>query len=671
MLSKRIFNAVKKLIPKISDTELIALKSGTTSIDRELFKGKVKYPEPLPLTKKFPEDKVSSLLEKYGNIESVYPNYAYKAIFDYIGSNRFFSFIIKEQYGGSEISVREMSSILTKITTQNPALGVSIMVPNSLGPGELLQVYGTEEQRKKYLPKLADGKLIPCFGLTGPHNGSDATGNIDTGEVVIDHGETVVNVNIDKRYITLGPVANLIGVAFNLKDPYDLLDNGKEGVTLALIEKDTCGLEQTTHHNPLDAGFPNGTLKGKLRIPVENIIGGEKNAGNGWKMLMEALAAGRGVCLPATALASSKVATVGVFQYAKHRKQFKMPLVKMEGVQDKLIEMLYHTWIIQSSVHMTNTLLDYGEKPAVISAIMKQQTTDRAREVLNHGMDIHAGSAICKGPNNFLEKFYKSAPIGITVEGSNTLTRNLMIFGQGLNKSHPHIFPILDNILNSDENGFKTNFTKIIKHSLKLYFKTLNPFYSNELDRQTLNFANLANFVALKGGKLKAEQSLSSDMADILSNLYLAHSVRWYEENNNISTLLSNYVINRLCMENQIKFNNVIDNTGYIKFFLFFTKKSIKSESYKDKRRLIIEYLQNDKIKNELLKDVYTENNIIGKLLKLDTFDISSNNYKTLYNDIVSVGEYSNAGVNLDLYDFNNHNNKKIQRVKTLEELYN
>tara|TARA_B100001564_G_C20584694_1_gene644909 strand:- start:504 stop:1247 length:744 start_codon:yes stop_codon:yes gene_type:complete len=246
-----------------------------------------------------------------------------------------------------------------------------------------------------------------------------------------------------------------------------------------------------------------------------------------------------------------------------------------------------------------------------------------------------------------------------------------MIFGQGLNKSHPYIFPILDNILNSDEDGFKTNFSKIIKHSLKLYFKTLNPFYSNELDRQTLHFANLANFVALKGGKLKAEQSLSSDMADILSNLYLAHSVRWYEENNNISTLLSNYVINRLCMENQIKFNNVIDNTGYIKFFLFFTKKSIKSESYKDKRTIINEYLNNDKIKNELLKDVYTENNIIGKLLKLDTFDISSNNYKTLYNDIVSVGEYSNASINLDLYDyFNNHNNKKMKRVETLEELY-
>ena len=669
MLSKRIFNAVKRIIPKISDTELIALKSGTTSLDREIFEGKVNYPQPLPLDNKFPQKKVTSLLEKYGNIESVFPNYAYKSIFNYIGSNRFFSFIIKKEYGGSELSVREMSSILTKITSQNPALGVTIMVPNSLGPGELLQVYGTEKQRQQYLPKLADGKFIPCFGLTGPHNGSDATGDIDTGEVVIENSKKIINVEIDKRYITLGPVSNLIGVAFNLKDPYELLDTGKEGVTLALIEKNTCGLEQISYHNPLDAGFPNGTLKGKLKIPIENIIGGEKNAGNGWKMLMEALAAGRGVCLPATANASSKVATVGVFQYAKHRKQFKLPLVKMEGVQDKLVEMLYHTWIIQSSVHMTNTLLDYGEKPAVISAIMKQQTTDRAREVLNHGMDIHAGSAICKGPNNFLEKFYKSAPIGITVEGSNTLTRNLMIFGQGLNKSHPHIFPILDNILKSNEDGFKTNFNNIIKHSLKLYFKTLNPFYTDELERQTIHFANLANFIALKGGKLKAEQSLSSDMADILSNLYLAHSVRWYEQNNNISNLLTSYVINRLCMENQIKFNNVIDNTGYIRFFLFFTRKNIKSESYKDKRIIINEYLKNDKIRNELLKDVHTENNIIGKLLKLDTFDISSDNYKRLYNDVISVGEYSIASI--DSEHKNNFNNNKMKRPETKEELYN
>jgi acyl-CoA dehydrogenase len=644
MISRRIFNIVKSIIPRISDTELIALKSGTTSLDADIFKGKVNYPLPLSKKNKFPETDVNNLLTKYGNLSSVFPNDKHKEIFDYIGRNKFFSFIIKEEHDGMNLSVSEMSSILTKITSQNPALGVTIMVPNSLGPGELLQEYGTDNQKMKYLPRLAKGELIPCFGLTGPNNGSDATGQIDSGEVIIDNqGKMVINLILNKRYITLAPISNLIGIAFNLRDPYELLDQGKEGVTLALIESSNYGLKQETHHNPLDAGFPNGTLKGNIQIPIESIIGGQRNAGNGWKMLMEALAAGRGVCLPATANASSKVSTVGVFEYAKHRKQFKMPLVKMEGVQDKLVEMLYHTWIIQSSVHMTNTILDYGEKPAVISAIMKQQTTDRAREVLNHGMDIHAGSAICKGPNNFLEKFYKSAPIGITVEGSNTLTRNLIIFGQGLNKSHPYIFPILDNILTNNEKDFKKNFNNIIKHSLSLYFKTLTKFHNNELDRQTLHFANIANFIALKGGKLKAEQSLSSDMADILSNLYLAHSVRWFEQHNNISNVLSNYVIERLCIENQIKFNNVIDNTPYLNIFCFLTKKNIKSDNYKKKRIIINEYLTNDKIRNELLKDIYTTDNILGKLLKLDKLDNNSDEYKKLYNDIISVGEFPNS----------------------------
>ena len=232
-------------------------------------------------------------------------------------------------------------------------------------------------------------------------------------------------------------------------------------------------MKQETHHNPLNAGFPNGTLKGNISIPIENIIGGPEKAGMGWKMLMECLASGRGVCLPASANASSKVATYGIFHYIKHRKQFKIPLIKMEGVQEKFVNMLFNTWLIQSSVAFTNCLLDKGEKPAVISAIMKQQTTDRGREVLNNGMDIHAGSAICLGENNFLEKFYRSAPIGITVEGSNTLTRNLIIFGQGLNKSHPYIYPVLDSILTDNIDNFNHSFKNILKHSLSLYWKSL------------------------------------------------------------------------------------------------------------------------------------------------------------------------------------------------------
>tara|TARA_Y100000816_G_scaffold290948_1_gene280924 strand:- start:300 stop:2231 length:1932 start_codon:yes stop_codon:yes gene_type:complete len=641
---KSIFSKVKRIIPKVSDTELIALKSGTTSLDREIFEGIVKYPKFSKKENKFVEKKVDELLEKYGNVEKVYPNKDSDEILKYIGENKFLSFIIKEKYGGTELSVNEMSSILTKITTMSPALGVSIMVPNSLGPGELLQVYGTEEQKDKYLPKLATGEYIPCFGLTGPHNGSDATGQIDEGTVIWnDLGQKVIDVTINKRYITLGPVANLIGIAFKLNDPNKLLKKGNEGVTVALIDKNISGIKQETHHNPLNAGFPNGTLKGRMFIPIENIIGGEENAGLGWKMLMECLAAGRGVCLPATANASSKVATLGVYQYAKHRKQFKLPLIKMEGVQDKFVNMLYNTWLIHCSVKMTNNLLDSGEKPGVISAIMKQQTTDRAREVLNEGMDIHAGSAICLGENNFLEKFYKSAPIGITVEGSNTLTRSLMIFGQGLNKSHPHIYPILDSILNDNIDNFRENFKKIIKHSVKLYFKAMTDYECKDtLEKQTMHFANLANFIALKGGKLKAEQSISGDMADILSNLYLGHSVRWYEENNNISKELTDYCIERLCRENQEKMNKIIENEGYLKYLLFFSRKVKKLEKYSDNKKIIEEISSNPKIINEIKEDVYIKNTILEDLINLDNVKKDSNEYNSLYNKVIQVGEYPN-----------------------------
>lgn len=641
---KSIFNRVKKIIPKISDTELIALKSGTTSLDKQIFMGKVHYPKKIPTATKISNESVTNLLKKYGHHENIYPDGPYEEIFNYIGKNGFLSYIIEEDYGGKHLSVNELSSVLTKISSVNPALGVSIMVPNSLGPGELLQQYGTNEQKNYYLPKLSNGDFIPCFGLTGPNNGSDATGQIDEGEIILnEHGEKVINVVINKRYITLGPVANLIGIAFNLKDTFELLDDGSEGVTVALIESDHPGLKQLTHHNPLNTGFPNGTLKGSLAIPVKNIIGGEKNAGKGWKMLMECLAAGRGVCLPATANASSKTAMLGILEYSKHRKQFKMPLIKMEGVQQKMINMLYNTWLIQCSVSLTNNLLDSGEKPAVISAIMKQQTTDRARDVLNEAMDIHAGSAICLGTNNFLEKFYRAAPIGITVEGSNTLTRNLIIFGQGLNKSHPHIYPILDSILENNENSFKENFNNILKHSLKLLFKSFTRYEcKNELEKQTLHFANLANFIALKGGALKSQQMLSSDMADLLSNLYLAHSVQWYHNNYNVSSKLTEYCITRLCQENQRIFNRVIDNTLYIKYPLYYMKKNEKSYQYSSTHNLINELLNNTELLEHIKKDIIIENTPLEKLIELSTHSKDSEEYEKLYNEVIQVGEYRN-----------------------------
>ncbi len=646
-MKRFIFNQVKKVIPRISDTELIALNSGTTSLDRDIFQGKVKLPE-LNKNKNesFDLSKIDELLTKYGD-ELIYPNKKTNEIFDFIGKNKFLSFIIDEKYGGTKLSTKTSSEILTKITTKNPGLGVSVMVPNSLGPGELLSHYGTEEQKEKYLPKLSNGEYIPCFGLTGPNNGSDATGSIDEGTLVMAGKKRLIKLTLNKRYITLAPISNLIGLAFRLNDPDNLLEQGTPGVTVALIHDCHPGLIKNTHHNPLNAGFPNGTLKGTIYIELDQVIGGEKNCGVGWKMLMECLAAGRAVSLPATANAASKVSTFGIFHYAMNRKQFNLPLIKMEGVQNKLADMLYNTWLIQSSIALTNNILDSGEKPAVISAIMKQQTTDRARDVINNGMDIHAGSAICLGPNNFIEKFYKSSPIGITVEGSNTLTRNLIIFGQGLNKSHPHIFPILKDIMDDNVESFYTNFKKIVGHSVKLHVKTYIP-NSDNLDKQTIKFASLSNFIALKGGALKREQSLSSDMADVLSNLYLAYSVKWYEDNYKISKKLTNYCIERLLSENDLIMNRVINNSGVLYPFLFHMKTNIKSERYYTNREIINELIKNESIISEIKKDVFTEGTILQDLESLTLLDKNSDQYKDLYNKIIQVGEYKNINYNDD-----------------------
>jgi len=272
---------------------------------------------------------------------------------------------------------------------------------------------------------------------------------------------------------------------------------------------------------------------------------------------------------------------------------------------------------------------------------MKQRTRDRAREVLNDGMDIHAGSAICIGDNNFMEKFYRSAPIGITVEGSNTLTRNLIIFGQGLNKSHPYIYPVLESILENNEKKFEESFSEILKHSITTYFRSIiNKDVKTELEKQTLQYSNMANVVALKGGALKSEQFLSADMADIFSNLYLAYSVLWYQEQHKVSKVLTDYCVDRLCNENQKIINRVVDNLGGLGYMLLFAKKSVKDVTY-DKHRSIIEELnRNDEIMKYISKDIYMKDTILEKLKKLD--DVGETDYEKMYNEVIQVAEYEN-----------------------------
>ena len=648
---RKIFNRVKKIIPKISETEIIALKSGGTSIDRFIFEGKMNYKtlfSPIKkdiLSKKTQED-LHSLLELTGE-HNIYPSKNINNVIKEVGNRGFLSMIIDSEYGGNRMSIELQSQLLSKISSYNPSLAVTTMVPNSLGPAELLQHYGTDEQKKYFLPKLSNGDFVPCFGLTGPNNGSDAVGEIDEGNVEMVNNEVKIKIQLNKRYITLAPVSNLVGIAFKLNDPHNLLGNKKSGITLALVEKSQNGLLLESYHNPNNAGFPNGTIKGTIYIDPKQVIGGKDKIGEGWKMLMECLAVGRGVSLPATANGSSKFITQSIKYYINSRKQFNMYIGNMEAVREKFIDMYINTWIIHTSVKLTNHILDSGKTPSVITAIMKQQTTERARNVLNHGMDIYSGSGICTGENNFFTKFYNASPVGITVEGSNTLTRGLIIFGQGLNKSHPFIFPIFQNIQDNNISDFKNNFNSLLKNIIVNYLRLLTPHINTtdsqvRLEKATVKFSILSNFIAVLGGKIKQKQMVSGNMADILSNIYLSYAVLWYHHHYEGNKILQDECIHYLMQEAEYKMNLIISNypVTFLKPFLIPLKNSIKYTNLEDKNELYKHIMNTESLNDLFNNDVYYNGTVMEKLIKLSKLDKSSSEYKLLYQDIIKVGEY-------------------------------
>lgn len=642
-----VFNQVRRIIPKISETEIIALKSGGVSIDRDIFKGKVDYTKlySRPIENKSFSlwKETDELLARVGS-GNVYPN-GINSVMKYLGERGYLGMIIDNKYGGNRLSVTEQSRILTKISSYNPSLGVVTMVPNSLGPAELIQHYGTDSQKAYYLPRLANGTFIPCFGLTGPNNGSDAISSIDKGVVVNVDGCTKIKVSLNKRYITLAPVSNLIGIAFNLEEPV----NGRKGITLALVERGHPGLIQETHHNPNNAGFPNGTVKGTVYLDVEQVIGGGEKIGEGWKMLMECLSVGRGVSLPAAASGSSKFATHAIMNYINIRSQFNMPIGNMEAIREKFVEMYLNTWIIHTSVAFTNHILDGGATPSVITAIMKQQTTERGRIVLNHGMDIYAGSGICVGENNFFTKFYNSSPIGITVEGSNTLTRGLIIFGQGLNKSHPYIFPIFQSIQDNDLSGFRKHFNAMLANCAVNYMRLLNPFSQmSRLERDVVKFSLLSNFVALMGGKIKAKQMISGNMADALSSIYLSYGLTWYHlHNSSLPFALRERCLEYLLNDAENKMNMVISNypMRMLSIFLRPLKSSVVLPVF-ERTNEIYKIINENKTLHDIFRnDIYYKGTVVEKMEKLRMMDRNSTiaEYAELYQDIISVGEFKNV----------------------------
>ena len=548
---KRIFQFSKKLVPKISETESIALNSGTKSVEKYFFKGKINnnylkntYKYPIIEKNSILHTSVQDLCSKVNDYDIFQSRKVNDELINHIKENKLFGMIIPKKYDGLELNHHEQSQIVQKISTASNPLGVMVMVPNSLGPAELLLKYGTDEEKTKYLEGLSHGKYIPCFGLTGQYSGSDAASMLDSGELFEKDNKKYIRLNISKRYITLAPISNLVGIAFKLNDPNKLLTSGKEGITLALLEPSKYNLEIGNKHNPMDVPFPNGTIKASnLEIPIETLIGGEKNAGNGWKMLMECLAVGRSISLPACAVGNAKLTTNYVGAYSVYRTQFKTMLADMEGVQEKLARIATETLKITSIQYLTNSILDNKEKPSVISAIMKYETTERARDVVNHGMDIIAGAGICKGPLNLLGNAYQTTPIGITVEGSNTLTKNLIIFGQGLMKSHPYLYNLVQSIEQDNLDDFKKNLNGMLSHSIKT--TTLGFYYalaSNLLFRSNCqsfiekkyinNFALTSNLVLLMGKKFKTNELTSGKMAEVLGSLYIIHALDWFNQNN-------------------------------------------------------------------------------------------------------------------------------------------
>ncbi len=568
-LTKPIYKLFKAVLPPMSDTEREALESGSVWWDGQLFSGRPDWKQllatPAPERSKdeqaFLDGPVNTLC---GMLDDWAITHEHKdlpqPVWQFIKDNGFFGMIIPKTYGGLEFSAQAHSDVVMKIASRSVSAAVTVMVPNSLGPAELLLQYGTDKQKDHYLPRLAKGLEIPCFALTGPEAGSDAASMPDKGVVCKGRfeGKEVIGIrlNWEKRYITLGPVATVLGLAFKLYDPDKLLGDDEDiGITLALIPTSTPGIEIGNRHYPLNMVFMNGPNRGKdVFIPLDWIIGGPDMVGKGWMMLMECLSVGRSISLPAMATGAGKLASRATGAYAAVRKQFKMPIGKFEGVSEALARIAGNTYLMDAARELTCTALRLGEKPSVISAIIKYHLTERMRSVVNDAMDIQGGSGICLGPRNLMGRVYQAIPISITVEGANILTRSLIIFGQGALRCHPYILREMQAAQDSNYvrglTAFDEAFFAHIRHSLsnavRAFFHgvTRSHFirtpvqgvaarHYQQLTRMSIAFAILSDFAMLTlGGSLKRRERLSARLGDTLSYLYLGSAAvkRFYDQ---------------------------------------------------------------------------------------------------------------------------------------------
>ena len=562
-ISEPLLKLFRRITPRMSQTEREALDAGSVWWDGELFSGRPKWKKlrqlPAPRLSAEeqafldgPVDELCAMLDDWeitAEREDLPPE-----AWEFIKKNGFFSLIIPKSYGGLDYSALAHSATVMKISTRSITAAVTVMVPNSLGPAKLLLEYGTEEQKNYYLPRLAAGEEVPCFALTSPHAGSDAGAIPDYGIVCrqdFQGQKDVLGMRLtwEKRYITLGPVASLLGLAFKLYDPDQLLGEEKDlGITLALIPTDTEGVNIGRRHNPLNIPFMTGPNSGEnVFVPLDWIIGGQARIGQGWRMLMECLADGRGISLPALSTGAGKLAVRGIGAYARVRTQFKLPIGRFEGVEEALARIGAYTYIMDAARTLTATALDRGEKPSVISAIVKYHLTERMRKVINDAMDILGGAGICLGPRNIIGRAYQGIPISITVEGANILTRSMIIFGQGAIRSHPYVFKEMEAIGEEDPDLSLEKFDRalfghirfVMMNSLRTLFHALTSSlfifvqgpgptrrYYQHLTRMSAAFALLTDAALMTlGGALKRKEALSARLGDVLSHLYLASAV--------------------------------------------------------------------------------------------------------------------------------------------------
>ncbi|OEF87416.1 acyl-CoA dehydrogenase FadE [Vibrio splendidus] len=562
LISQKALSLFKKVLPAMSQTEKEALEAGTVWWEAELFKGKPEWkklqniadPKLSEAEQAFLDGPVNTVCEMVNDYQVTHELADLPPeVWQYLKDHKFFAMIIKKKYGGLEFSAYAQSLVLQKLTGVSSVLSSTVGVPNSLGPGELLQHYGTEEQRNHYLPRLAEGKEIPCFALTSPEAGSDAGSIPDYGVVCKGdwQGEEVLGMRLtwNKRYITLAPVATVLGLAFKLRDPDGLLGDQKDlGITCALIPTDLKGVEIGNRHFPLNVPFQNGPTQGDdIFVPIDFIIGGQKMAGQGWRMLVECLSVGRGITLPSNSTGGIKSAALATGAYARIRRQFKQPIGRMEGVEEPLARLAGNAYVMDAASNLTVAGIDLGEKPSVISAIVKYHCTHRGQRSIIDAMDIVGGKGICLGPSNFLARGYQGSPIAITVEGANILTRSMIIYGQGAIRCHPYVLNEMEAAYSESSDALDKFDSALAGHVSftmsnlvrSLWFGLTDgrgsdaPTPSNKTDKQTQRYyqqlnrysANLALLsdisMAVLGGSLKRRERLSARLGDILSQLYL------------------------------------------------------------------------------------------------------------------------------------------------------